>query len=226
MPRIEVFDPPMCCDSGVCGPEPDEQLSRFSADLDWLTQQGVEARRYNLMHEPAAFTANEYVKRIVDTTEGDGLPVVLLDGQVISEGEYPTRQHLAEVVGLSMPDAAHNAAHAGAACRNPAPENATSDTTANDSADASPIFDERIAELVAIGAAIAANCEPCLKYHHRKAAELGVAHEDMIQAVNVALRVKEQPAKAMVQQAQRLLVPEAAEAAGGCCGGSGASGCC
>ncbi|TVQ76152.1 MAG: carboxymuconolactone decarboxylase family protein [Phycisphaeraceae bacterium] len=88
------------------------------------------------------------------------------------------------------------------------------------------MFDERIAELVAIGAAIAANCKPCLKYHHRKATELGIADEDMIQAVNVALRVKEQPTKMMVQLAQCLLVPEAAEAGGGCCGGSGTSGCC
>ena len=33
MAKIEVYDPAMCCSTGVCGPEPDEQLARFSADL-------------------------------------------------------------------------------------------------------------------------------------------------------------------------------------------------
>lgn len=206
MIRIEVFDPPMCCITGVCGPEPDEQLARFSADLNWLKHQGVEVRRYNLSQEPAAFTANPQVKQIVDATGGDGLPVVVVDGQVVSQEKYPTRRQLAELAGLN--------GHAVTNDEQPATD------------EPSPIFDERIAELVAIGAAIAGNCEPCLEYHCGKAQELGIAHEDMIQAVNVALRVKEQPAKTMVQLAQRLLVPEAAQGSGGCCGGSGKSSCC
>ena len=206
MTRIEVFDPPMCCSTGVCGPDPDDQLAKFSADLDWLTHRGVEVRRYNLMQEPAAFTANEHVKRIVDATDGDGLPVVVIDGRVVSQQAYPTRERLAELAGL--------AGHA------------ATDTVQPAAGESMPIFDERIAELVAIGAAIAANCEPCLEYHHHKAAELGIAEEDMIQAVNVAQRVKEQPAKIMVQLAQRLLIPQAAAAGGGCCGQSSSGGCC
>ncbi len=206
MPRIEVFDPPMCCSTGVCGPEPEEHLTRFSADLDWLKHQGVEVRRYNLAQEPAAFTANSQVKQIVDVTGGDSLPVVVVDGRVVSQHEYPTRRRLAELAELDG--------------------HAATDNEPPATAEQPSIFDERIAELVAIGAAIGANCEPCLKYHHRKAEELGVADEDMIQAVNVALQVKEQPAKMMVRLAQRLLVPEAAEAGGGCCGGSAKSGCC
>ncbi len=201
--RVEVFDPPMCCASGVCGPEPDERLARFSADLNWLERQGVTVRRYNLAQEPTAFTAHPEVARIVNETDGDGLPVVVVDGRVVSQQAYPTRQRLAELAGQAATDNEQPA-----------------------TAERSSIFDERIAELVAIGAAIAANCEPCLKYHHRKASELGVADEDMVQAVNVALRVKEQPATMMVQLAQRLLAPEAAQPGGECDGGSGTSGCC
>lgn len=100
MTKVEVFDPPMCCSSGVCGPEPDERLTRFSADLDWLKRQGLDVQRYNLAQEPAKFTAQPLVQRIVDETGGDGLPVVMFDGQVISQGEYPSRQRLAEAAGL------------------------------------------------------------------------------------------------------------------------------
>lgn len=101
MPKIEVYDPPMCCSTGVCGPDPDEELTRFSADLDWLKRQGVEVQRYNLAQEPTAFTSQPDVARIVNETGGDDLPVVVFDGRVVSQGEYPSREQLAELAGGS-----------------------------------------------------------------------------------------------------------------------------
>ena len=38
---IRVFDPAMCCSTGVCGPSVDPDLARFAADVDWLQKQGV-----------------------------------------------------------------------------------------------------------------------------------------------------------------------------------------
>ena len=77
-------------------------------------------------------------------------------------------------------------------------------------------------ELVAVGAAIAANCEPCLKYHFRKAQEVGLTEDQLRTAVTVAQHVKETPARLILEAADRLLgpggrpVPEPAKA--GCCG--------
>jgi hypothetical protein len=48
MPKLEIYDPPMCCSSGVCGPSVDPVLPRFAADLDWISQRGVAVERYNL----------------------------------------------------------------------------------------------------------------------------------------------------------------------------------
>jgi len=42
---IQVFDPPLCCSTGVCGTDVDPELVRFAADLDWLAKQGVEVER-------------------------------------------------------------------------------------------------------------------------------------------------------------------------------------
>jgi hypothetical protein len=36
--KVEVFDPPMCCSSGVCGPNVDPTLARLAADLHWLSE--------------------------------------------------------------------------------------------------------------------------------------------------------------------------------------------
>lgn len=72
------------------------------------------------------------------------------------------------------------------------------------------LYTDAVAELVAIGAAIAANCEPCFKYHFQQARKLGVSREDMMRAVETAQCVKETPAKAMLQLARRFLEDEPA----------------
>jgi AhpD family alkylhydroperoxidase len=92
------------------------------------------------------------------------------------------------------------------------------------------LFTEAVSELVAIGAAIASNCEPCFKFHFDKAKKLGVSLEDMQRAVTVAQTVKEAPARAVLDLAARYLQQDAAPAAkpspaanvvatstGGCC---------
>lgn len=72
-------------------------------------------------------------------------------------------------------------------------------------APAPSIFTDAVAELVAIGAAIAANCEPCFKFHFDKARKLGVTPEDIWSAVTTGQSVKDAPAKAILALAERYL---------------------
>jgi hypothetical protein len=60
--KIEVFDPPMCCTTGVCGPNVDSALVQFAADCRWLAGKGVHVERYNLAQQPQAYAENESVK--------------------------------------------------------------------------------------------------------------------------------------------------------------------
>jgi len=101
MPRIDVYDPPMCCSTGVCGPVVDPVLPRFAGDLAWLGQNGVEVARYNLAQEPLAFTQNPAVLEVLKGPGPDALPVVLVDGAVASQGRYPSRDELAAWTGLA-----------------------------------------------------------------------------------------------------------------------------
>ena len=48
MKNIQVFDPAMCCSSGVCGTDIDQILVAFSADVDWAKQNGAQIERFNL----------------------------------------------------------------------------------------------------------------------------------------------------------------------------------
>lgn len=179
MTAVRVFDPAMCCSTGVCGPTVDPQLARFAADLDWLTAQGVTVERFNLAQQPGAFAEDQAVHSALETLGEAGLPVVKVNGEVKSRGVYPSRAELAAWAGVGTP--------------------------------VPSLFTDAVAELVAIGAAIASNCEPCFKFHYDKARKLGVSREDMWLAVTTAQAVKEAPAKAMLDLADKYLSRDIAQ---------------
>ena len=85
-PRVEVFAPSMCCSAGVCGPSVDPVVLRFAADLEWLAGRGVEVSRHNLGGEPAAFAAAPAVQAALSERGTDCLPLILVDGRVVSQG--------------------------------------------------------------------------------------------------------------------------------------------
>ncbi len=100
MPTVRVFDPPMCCSTGVCGPSVDPELARFSADLEWLKKQGVQVERFNLSQEPGAFANNAVVSGALKAKGNGCLPMVVVDERVAVEGAYPSRETLAAIAGV------------------------------------------------------------------------------------------------------------------------------
>lgn len=106
MAKMQVFDPAMCCSTGVCGPSVDPALTRFAADLDWLKSKGAEVERFNLAQQVAAFTANERVKHALNSQGTKALPMILVDGRVVASGGYPSRADLAKFVGVEFEAAA------------------------------------------------------------------------------------------------------------------------
>src|ERR1039458_10861519 len=85
MTKVQVFDPPMCCSTGVCGPSVDPALARFSSDLHWLANQKIAVERYNLAQQPQAFAASEVVKTALKQHGNECLPLILLNGAVVSK---------------------------------------------------------------------------------------------------------------------------------------------
>jgi sulfur carrier protein ThiS len=102
MKSVQVYDKPMCCSTGICGPEVDPVLPQFAADLDWLKGQGHSVERYNLAQQPQAFIANTTIQQLLASEGTECLPVVVVDGQVVSRAVYPTRAQLASWVGKSL----------------------------------------------------------------------------------------------------------------------------
>lgn len=96
--EMSVYDPAMCCSTGVCGPGIDPELMEISRDLQWLESQGVGVERFNLAQEPDAFVKNQRVSGLMQAFGDGALPAVLLNGEVHCHGRYPSREELVEAV--------------------------------------------------------------------------------------------------------------------------------
>jgi hypothetical protein len=110
MKTIQVFDPAMCCSSGVCGADVDQALVTFSTDVEWAKQNGVAVERFNLAQQPLAFAENTVVKGLLQRSGEAALPVILVDGEVVLAGRYPSRDNLAHWAGVTQPAAKKNTA--------------------------------------------------------------------------------------------------------------------
>ncbi|WP_448505380.1 arsenite efflux transporter metallochaperone ArsD [Immundisolibacter sp.] len=100
MTVIQVYDPALCCSTGVCGVDVDQALVSFSADVDWAKQNGAQIERFNLAQQPMAFAENAVVKSFLERSGQEALPLVLIDGEMALAGRYPTRKELARWAGI------------------------------------------------------------------------------------------------------------------------------
>lgn len=98
---IEVYDPAMCCSTGVCGPDVDDEIVDFANDVKWLKKQGVEVKRYNLGQEPEQFKMCVPVLTRLQKEGSDALPIILVNGEMVSEGGYPDRKQLTDWLNIN-----------------------------------------------------------------------------------------------------------------------------
>lgn len=101
MHSIQIFDKPLCCSTGICGPQVDPVLPRFAADLDWLRSQGLSVDRFNLAHQPEAFVKNAAVHSLLTTHGTDCLPLTFVDGRLVEQVRYPSRHDFIGWIGLN-----------------------------------------------------------------------------------------------------------------------------
>jgi Arsenical resistance operon protein ArsD len=104
MQKLEVFDPAMCCSTGVCGVDVDPVLAQFAADLKWVEEHGVSVVRHNLGQEPQVFAANPDIVKEMEAGM-DRLPILVVDGRIVATGSYPSRVQLAQKLGLPTENA-------------------------------------------------------------------------------------------------------------------------
>ncbi|SNR99414.1 Arsenical resistance operon trans-acting repressor ArsD [Anaerovirgula multivorans] len=97
--KVEFFDPPMCCSTGICGPSVDEKLVKVSENIDVLKKRGIEVERYMISQQPLKFRDNQEVYQLVKEKGKEVLPVTVVNEKVIKYGEYPTLEEIEKALG-------------------------------------------------------------------------------------------------------------------------------
>lgn len=118
MNTIHVYDKPMCCSTGVCGPDVDPVLPQFAADLQCLRSQGHQVERFNLAQQPQAFLQNAEVRQLLMSQGAYCLPLIVVNGRIVSRHVYPTRDQL---VGWTSSNMKASAGCCGGAANNDSP---------------------------------------------------------------------------------------------------------
>ena len=100
MKEMQIFEPALCCETGICGASVDPELLRITTVIDRLKQNGVIVRRFNLNSAPMEFVSNPMVNAFLNQKGAEALPVVLVDGSIVIEGRYPTNEEILTLLEL------------------------------------------------------------------------------------------------------------------------------
>lgn len=99
---LRVYDPAMCCSTGVCGPSVDPALARFAGALNELANRpGLSIERFNLGQQPQAFAQDTEVRALLADGGEQRLPFIFIDGRLCFQGRYPAREELLAALGLT-----------------------------------------------------------------------------------------------------------------------------
>jgi hypothetical protein len=100
MKKMQIFEPAMCCSTGLCGVGVDPELLRISTVLDTLKKNGITVERYNLSSAPQQFVNNKVISELLGSKGVEGLPAAVLEGKVVLAGRYPTNAEFSKLLEL------------------------------------------------------------------------------------------------------------------------------
>ena len=102
MKKMVIYDPAMCCSTGVCGPSVDKELLRVATVTEALKQKGADITRFNLSGQPNAFVENRLIHEQLTQHGPDILPVIVVDGAIVKSKGYPTNEEFSQWTGVEL----------------------------------------------------------------------------------------------------------------------------
>lgn len=100
MKKISIYEPSMCCPTGLCGVGVDPELLRISGVANSLKSKGIEMVRYNLSNDPMAFMTNKTINTMINEKGVEGLPATFVNGQLVLSGRYPSNEEFESFLAL------------------------------------------------------------------------------------------------------------------------------
>ncbi len=100
MKTLKIYDPAMCCPTGVCGTSVDTKLVQLSNFLNSLDKNMFEVKRFGLSTNPQEYVLNSEVSRLLNEEGVESLPLIFLDDELLFKGDYPSVPTLSSKMGL------------------------------------------------------------------------------------------------------------------------------
>jgi hypothetical protein len=101
MKIMEIYEPAMCCSTGLCGVGVDPELLRISTVINTLKKKGIVVERYNLSNAPKSFVSNKDINSLIHEKGVEKLPATVIDGSIVLTDRYPTNDEIIEMLSLS-----------------------------------------------------------------------------------------------------------------------------
>ncbi len=95
MKTMSIYEPAMCCETGICGVGVDPELLRISTVFNNLQKNGITAVRFNLSSAPQAFINNTDINKLIMGDGVESLPATVIDGEIVKTKAYPTNEEIA-----------------------------------------------------------------------------------------------------------------------------------
>lgn len=102
MNQIVIYEPPMCCSTGLCGPSIDPELLRVATVINKLKSQGASIERHNLRNNPKAFVQNLLVRKALNEKGSSVLPITMVNGKIVKTGAYLTNEEFIQFTGITV----------------------------------------------------------------------------------------------------------------------------
>lgn len=101
MKKMIIFEPAMCCSTGVCGPSVNPELLRVSTTINKLKNSGANIERFNLTSSPQEFVNNKTINELLTKYGVSAFPVTIIDEDIVKMGSYPSDEEFNNFLGLS-----------------------------------------------------------------------------------------------------------------------------
>lgn len=104
MKTIKIYDPALCCPTGLCGVNIDPELMRIAVVVETLKQKGITVERFNLRDHPQVYVTTKVVNDCLMAEGADVFPIITVDGEIAIKKAYPSNKQIAEWLNVPEED--------------------------------------------------------------------------------------------------------------------------
>ena len=108
MKTIKIYEPAMCCSTGICGPSVDTELLRITATMNQMNKNEQRIERFNLTDQPMVFVEDAVVNQLLNEKGIEVLPITVVDNEVVKIGQYPTNNEIEQYLSIRLEEEEFN----------------------------------------------------------------------------------------------------------------------